>query len=214
MVTVAPELPGARELVRAARAAGAVVAIGHSDAGYAEALAAVDAGATAATHLFNGMRPLHHRDPGVVGAALDAGLFCELVLDGHHLDPAVVRLVFRLLPDRAVLVTDAIAAAGLPDGDTTLGGRAVRVTGGVARLADSGALAGSTLTMAGAFRRGVVEAGLDVVAVAAAAATNPARLLGLGDRLGEIRAGLAADLVVLDEAFEVQGVWAAGRPVR
>jgi N-acetylglucosamine-6-phosphate deacetylase len=167
-----------------------------------------------ATHLFNGMRPLHHREPGIAGAALDAGLFCELVADGHHLHPAVVRLVVRLLPDRAVLVTDAIAAAGLPDGETTLGGRGVRVTGGAARLVEGGALAGSTLTMAEAVRRSVVDAGLDVVPVAAAAATNPARLLGLGDRLGEIRAGLAADLVLLDDALAVRGVWAAGRRER
>jgi N-acetylglucosamine-6-phosphate deacetylase len=211
MVTVAPELTGAGAFVRAVRDAGVIVAIGHTDAGYDRAAEVIGAGATVATHLFNGMRPLHHREPGVIGAALDAGVFCELVNDGHHLHPAIVRLVFRMLPERVVLITDAVAAAGMPDGELTLGGQPVRVIAGVARLASNGALAGSTLTMAEAFRRSVLDSDLDVVAVAAAASTNPARLLGADHRVGEIRAGLVADLVVLDDRFEVRSVYAAGQ---
>lgn len=210
MITVAPELPGGLDLIRAARAAGLLVAIGHSDATYDEALAATAVGASVATHLFNGMPPLHHRDPGLVGAAVDAGLACELINDGQHIHPAVIRLVAAAMPDRLVLITDAIDATGMPDGTTVLGGQEVTVADGVARLSRTGALAGSTLTMDEAVRRSVVDVGLDVRIVAAAAATTPARLLGIGDRRGEIRAGLAADLVLLDEELRLQRVMLAG----
>lgn len=208
-VTVAPELAGALELIADLRAAGIVAAIGHSDATYAQARAAIDAGAGLATHLFNGMRPMHHREPGIVGAVLDSDLPAELINDGVHLHPAVLSLVARN-PSRAILVTDAIDAAGIGDGAFSLGGQPVQVRDGQARLLSTGGLAGSTLTMDQAVRRAVLDSGLPMELAAAAAATNPARVLGLQDECGAIAPGLAADLVVLDDDLRVLRVMAAG----
>jgi N-acetylglucosamine-6-phosphate deacetylase len=145
-----------------------------------------------------------------VGAALASDLACEVINDGIHVHPAITAMVARP-PSRLVLVTDAIDAAGMGDGDVVLGGQAVRVRDGEARLADSGSLAGSTLTMDSAVRRAVVECGLSVVAASAAASGNPARVLGMSASFGAIAAGLAADLVVLDSELRVESVLAGGR---
>lgn len=179
MMTLAPELPGALALIERLRTLGVIAALGHSDASYEVAMAAVAAGATQVTHLFNGMAPLHHRAPGLAGAALDARLACELINDGRHLHRGVVRMVFRLVP-QPLLITDAIDAAGVGDGVFDLGGQEVQVQGGEARLVRSGSLAGSTLTMDDAVRRAVKEDGLEIEEVSAAASGNPARVLGLG----------------------------------
>jgi N-acetylglucosamine-6-phosphate deacetylase len=186
VITLAPELPGAAGLIEAAAGAGVIAAIGHTDATADVTAAAVDGGATHATHLFNGMRPLHHREPGPVGALLDRDeVSCEVIADGVHLHDTAVRLVARAAgPGRLVLITDAMAAAGMADGSYPLGSLRVAVAGGVARLAGAdgpGAIAGSTATMAGVVRR-AVAAGLPVTEVAAAASTTPARILGLRDR--------------------------------
>jgi N-acetylglucosamine-6-phosphate deacetylase len=212
MVTLAPELPGGLDAVRAVVDAGAVAAAGHTDAGYQQTRAAIDAGVRVATHLFNAMRPVHHREPGPVLAALaDPRVTVEVINDGAHLHPAVVRGVLAAAgPGRVALVTDAISAAGMPDGRYVLGGRAVTVRDGVARLAGGGALAGSTLTMHRAFRRAVREAGASLVEAASMAATVPAAALGLG-RVGALRPGWRADAVLLDPALELVGVLAAGR---
>jgi len=216
VITVAPELPGATALIAAAVRAGVTVAVGHTDATAEVTSAAVDAGATHATHLFNGMRLLHHREPGAAGALLDRDeVTCEVIADGVHLHDTTVRLVARAVgPGRLVLITDAMAAAGRPDGDYRLGSLRVNVSGGVARLADrtgpAGPMAGSTATMDDIVRR-AVAAGLPVSAVAAAASTNPARVLGLGDRVGALRPGLEADLVVCDDEFRLTAVMAGGQ---
>ena len=209
MMTLAPELDGALALIPRLRQQGIVAAIGHSDATYEEARAAIRAGADHATHLFNGMGPLHHRTPGLVGAALEAGIPCELINDGRHVHPAVITLVCRLI-DCPVLITDAIDATGVGDGTFDLGGLAVHVQDGEARLASTRSLAGSTLTMDEALRRAVQDSGLPIEEAAAAAATNPARVLGLDDRLGSIAPGRRADLVVLDDGLAVGRVMAAG----
>ena len=236
VITIAPELPGAASLIKAAARAGVTVAVGHTDATADIASAAVDIGATHATHLFNGMRPLHHREPGPAGALLDRDeVTCEVIADGVHLHDTVIRLAARAAgPGRLVLITDAMAAAGMPDGSYRLGSMRVDVAGGVVRLAGGGepgaagasagtvgacagtvgAIAGSTATMADVVRH-AVAAGLPVTTVAAAASTTPARVLGLGDRTGALRAGLDADLVVCDEEFRLravmrQGEWVAG----
>jgi N-acetylglucosamine-6-phosphate deacetylase len=212
MVTLAPELAGGLDAVRLLADRGVVAAIGHTDATYDEACAAIDAGARLGTHLFNAMRPLHHRDPGPVGALLDSPVDVELIADGVHLHPAVLRTVFAAKPGRCILVTDAMAAAGAPDGDYRLGPMTIEVRGGVARLADgtgTGAIAGSTLTMAAAVRFAAGEAGLPLLDVVHAAATAPARAWGLTD-VGALEAGRRADLVVLDDRLEVVRVMRAG----
>ncbi|KQV67878.1 N-acetylglucosamine-6-phosphate deacetylase [Nocardioides sp. Root122] len=212
MVTLAPELAGGIDAVRLLADRGVVAAIGHTDATYDEARAAIDAGSRLGTHLFNAMRPLHHRDPGPVGALLESPVDVELIADGVHLHPAVLRTVFAAKPGRCLLVTDAMAAAGAPDGDYRLGPMEVEVREGVARLADghgTGAIAGSTLTMAAAVRFAAREAGLPLLDVVHAASTAPARAWGLSD-VGALEAGRRADLVVLDDRLEVVRVMRAG----
>jgi N-acetylglucosamine-6-phosphate deacetylase len=209
-ITVAPELPGALDVIGDAVAAGAIAAIGHTDATFAEARAAMEAGAALATHLFNGMRPIHHREPGPAGAALSGDLACEVINDGIHVHPAITSLVNRT-PGRLVLVTDAIDAAGMGDGEVVLGGQLVQVRDGQARLARTGSLAGSTLTMDVAVRRAVQVSGLSVADASAAASGTPARLLGRRHEFGAIEAGLAADLVVLDPDLTLRRVLSAGR---
>jgi N-acetylglucosamine-6-phosphate deacetylase len=215
VVTLAPERPGGLELVRAIAEAGVVPAIGHTQAGYERASAAIDAGVRLSTHLFNAMPGLHHRDLGTVGAALSRDeVVCELVNDGVHLRPEVVALVFHAAGARVALVTDAIAAAGMADGDYDFGRMPLRVRGGVARLAGAQTIAGSTLTMAAALRRAVIDVGVPIGEAVAAASTTPARVAGIGDRAGSIEPGKAADLVVLDADLEVAGVMAGGAWVR
>jgi N-acetylglucosamine-6-phosphate deacetylase len=208
-VTLAPELPGALDLIADVIGAGAVPAIGHTDGTYPDARAAIKAGARLATHLFNGMRPLHHREPGVIGAALASDLACEVINDGIHVHPAITTLVAGR-PQRLVLITDAIAATGVGDGQFVLAGQQVRVHGGEARLTATGALAGSTLTMDETVRRAVLDCRLPIEVASAAASANPAGVLGIGDSCGAIVAGHAADLVVLDDDLCVARVMAAG----
>jgi N-acetylglucosamine-6-phosphate deacetylase len=212
MMTIAPELPGALDAIRFLASEAVVPAIGHTDATYDETMAGIAAGARVATHLFNGMRPPHHRTPGPAYALLGSRtVVCELVADGHHLHDGT--LVFAAAaggPSRTALVTDALAPAGLSDGSYELGGQAIEVTGGVARLAGNGAIAGSTLTMAAAFRR-AVSVGIPITDAAAMAATTPARVIGLGARLGALSPGLRADAVVLDDDLAVRQVLHGGR---
>jgi len=216
VITLAPELPGAARVIEAATRAGVTVAAGHTDATAGVTLAAVDAGATHATHLFNGMRPLHHREPGAAGALLDRDeVTCEVIADGVHLHDIAIRLAARVTgPGRLVLVSDAMAAAGMPDGRYRLGSVRVTVAGGVARLLEDsgqvGAIAGSTATLAGVVRH-AIAAGLPVPDVAAAASTTPARVLGIGHRTGALRPGLAADLVVCDDDFRPRAVMHHGQ---
>jgi N-acetylglucosamine-6-phosphate deacetylase len=212
-MTLAPELPGALELIARLRAGGAVASVGHSDATYAQVSAAVKAGARAATHTFNAMRPLHHREPGVVGAVLDlAELSTELICDGVHVDPAALRLVHRAKGTPGVrLVTDAMQAAGMADGEYLLARTRVRVSGGRALLAEKPeTIAGSTLTMEEAVRNAVGFLGVDVPAAAQMAAGNSARLLGLAERKGALGPGFDADLVVLDDELRVRATMIAG----
>lgn len=215
MVTLAPELANSLDAIRQLDERGVIAAVGHTDGTWEQARAAIDAGATVATHLFNGMRPLHHREPGAVAALLeDERVAVELICDLVHLHPAVAALAAqRAGPDRTVLVTDAISATAAADGEYRLGDLAVTVRGGVPRLAD-GSLAGSTLTMDDAFRNLVRGCGLDVERAVAATSTGPARLLGLADRVGAVREGLAADLVVLDAQLRLRGVLKHGQWVQ
>lgn len=206
MVTLAPELPGALDATRTLVEAGVVVAVGHTDATYEQTRAALAAGATAGTHLFNAMPPLHHRDPGPVGALLESSAYLELVADGVHVHPAVLALSWR--DGRTVLVTDAMAATGAGDGSYRLGALSVEVHDGVARLG-SGAIAGSTATLDASLRLAVAEAGVPLPDAIAAVTSTPADLLGLTD-VGRIEPGAWADLVVLSPELEVERVMRRG----
>jgi N-acetylglucosamine-6-phosphate deacetylase len=212
MVTLAPELEHGLETVRHVIEAGAIAAVGHTDASYEVVQRAIEAGATVATHLFNAMTPVHHREPGpVIALMADERVTVELILDGVHLHPAVAAHVRRAVGARRIaLVTDAIAAADMGDGDYVLGGMAVRVEQGVARLVEGGSIAGSTLTMDHAFRFAVQRAGFSMTEAVLAASANPARVLGLADRTGALAVGLDADLVVLDADLRVERVMARG----
>ncbi|HEY6737433.1 MAG TPA: N-acetylglucosamine-6-phosphate deacetylase [Actinopolymorphaceae bacterium] len=215
MVTIAPELEGGEDAVRQIVDGGAVAAIGHTDATYEQARRAIDlagpAGAVA-THLYNAMPSLHHREPGPVAALLeDPRVTVELVADGFHVHPSMLGLAIRAAGvDRVALVTDAMDAAGMPDGEYELGGLAVRVENGLVRLVEGSSIAGSTLTMDAALRYVVREVGVPLDQAARMVAANPARALGLND-VGEIRSGLRADLVVLDDDLTVEAVMVGGR---
>jgi len=201
MVTIAPELHGGVKAVRQLAESGVIAAIGHTDGGEEQLLPAIDAGATVATHLFNGMRPLHHREPGPVGALLDdERITIELICDLVHLHPTVVRLAAKHAGrNRTVLITDAMSATDAADGRYTLGRLEVDVHDGVATLADNGSLAGSTLTMDTAFRNLVQGAKLGILDAVHATSQRPAELLGIADRTGMLCTGYVADIVVLDQ---------------
>ncbi|MGH3880350.1 MAG: N-acetylglucosamine-6-phosphate deacetylase [Actinophytocola sp.] len=212
MVTIAPELDGAVPAVKRLVDAGVLAAVGHTDALAEDVVPAVDAGASVATHLFNGMRPLHHREPGPIGMLLDdERVTVELICDLVHLHPTVVRLAARHVgTGRTVLITDAISAAAAGDGVYDIGGLEVTVTDGVPTLAGGGSLAGSTLTMDAAFRNLVHSCGLGVLEAVNAASTRPAELLGLGNVTGRLAPGYAADLVLLDEGLHPNAVMKSG----
>lgn len=215
MVTLAPERTGAHEAIRSTVDAGAVAAVGHTEATYSQTRAAIDAGATVATHLFNAMRPIHHREPGPVIALLeDPRVSVEIIADGVHVDAALYRHVARSAgPDRLSLVTDAMAAAGMADGDYRIGPLAVEVTGGVAHLAGTDTIAGSTATMDRLFGFVVAHAGLPrdeaLLQAVRQSSVNPARALGLPSP--ELKPGSTADLVVLDGDLAVSAVLCGGR---
>lgn len=213
MVTIAPERPGALDAIRLLRDRGVVAAIGHTDATYEQTAAGIGAGASVATHLFNAMRPLHHRDPGPVAALLESpSVVCEQIADGVHLHDATLRHVVRFAGARRVaLITDAMAAAGMPPGAYELGGQEVTVADGVARLAGDGTIAGSTLTMDAALRR-TVHSGVSIVDAVTMASATPAAVLGLDDR-GALEPGRRADVVLLDDELRVTAVLRAGARV-
>ena len=211
-VTLAPELPGAPATIRTLVDAGVAVAVGHSAADYATALAAFDSGASILTHAFNGMRGIHHRAPGPVAAATRSPqVTLEVINDGVHVHPEVVRLAVAGAPGRIALITDAMAAAGSSDGRYRLGTLAVTVTDGVARADQGGSIAGSTLTLDAALRRAVTEVGVPLEEAVTALTETPARAIGRGRDLGLLAPGYAADAVLLGDDFEVEAVFAAGR---
>lgn len=210
MVTIAPELPGGLELISYLKEQGVVIAAAHSDATYEEAKLAFAAGASHVTHCFNGMRPIHHRDPGLIVAAFEEPhVSLQAIVDQVHLHPAIVRLMHRLKgPEGMVLITDALQAMGLGDGNYIFGGHHVTVSEGIARLAD-GTLASSTVTMNEALR--LTEAnGISMEDAVHMASTTPARILGLSHK-GKIEVGYDADLVLMDERYQVQWTMIEGK---
>ncbi len=210
LITLAPEAAGDLSLVRALVTAGFRVQLGHSNASYEQALATLQAGATGFTHLFNAMSPLHHREPGLVGAALAHATHAEIIADLTHVHPGAIQVALRCVPG-LFCVSDATAATGMPDGAYQLGRQTVHKCLGAVRLAD-GTLAGSTLTLDQALRN-LVQLGVPLGAAAQRCSTVPAGYLGLSDR-GLIAPGLRADVVLLDADLRVQEVFIAGRRVQ
>lgn len=211
LLTLAPELAGAQRLVETARRRNVVVSAGHSAALFEEAYRAFDGGVAGVTHLFNAMSPLHHREPGLPGAAFAHQLsVCSIIADGRHVHPEAVSLAFRLLgPDRLCLVTDAVAATGMGSGEYPLATRRVYLDDGdVPRLGD-GTLAGSVLTMDEALRNVLAFTGCTVPEAARMAATTPAKLIG-EHRKGRLAPGYDADVTVLDPGLSVEAVYKGG----
>ncbi len=212
MVTVAPEIEGTRGLIEHFKDR-VLFSIGHTSADHATTVAALEWGACHFTHLYNAMTPLHHRDPGVVGAAFTSvDATAELIADGVHVHPAAMRIAVQLMPHRIALVTDAMRACGLSEGAYKLYDYEVTVADGAARLAD-GTLAGSVLTMGGAVKNMVELAGLPLETVIPLATEVPASIAAVADRKGKIERRYDADVVALNERFEVERVWARGHEV-
>jgi N-acetylglucosamine-6-phosphate deacetylase len=213
ILTMAPELLGAAPCIDAARKAGLVVAMGHTDATYEQARAAIARGVRHAVHVYNAMRPFSHRDSGVIGAVLTTpDVTAELIADGVHVEEAAMRILLQAKgPGCVILVSDGISATGMPDGNYMLGKFQVTVAGGVCRNAE-GKLAGSTLTLDRALRN-IVEMGFSLSDAVRMLTENPARLLGIEFKKGALRTGADADIVLLDEGLQVANVWARGVPL-
>ena len=209
IVDVAPELPGAETFIRQASTLCAVSAA-HTNANYDEACAAFDAGCSHVTHLFNAMTPIHHREPGVIGAAAERdAVTAEMICDGLHVHPSAVRMAFKLFPERLCLISDALRCCGMPEGTYDLGDQPVILKDGAARLAD-GTLAGAAKNlfdgMKNAIRFGIPEE--DAIR---AATLHPAQVICAADKIGSIAAGKLADFVVCDNEFNVNSVYIGGR---
>ena len=212
LVSIAPEEPGAMEFIEAVEGE-VTVSIAHTTADYDTAMEAFRLGARQVTHLFNAMPPFSHRAPGVVGAALDTPICnVELICDGVHIHPSVVRATFKMFgPKRVILVSDTMRAAGMPDGDYTLGGQAVTVKGKLATLAD-GTMAGSVTNLMNCMRT-AVSFGIPLEDAVWAAAVNPARAIGIFSRMGSLEPGKRANVVVLDQNLELKDVFFRGELV-
>lgn len=211
LVTVAPEEPGAIPFIREASKV-CTVSLGHTTADYATAAAAYAAGASHATHLFNAMPPLHHREPGVVAAAYDAGASAELICDGLHIHPAVVRMVFALFGERTVLITDSLRCAGMPDGEYLLGGQPVTLKAGRATLMGTDILAGSRIHLMDGLRNAIAF-GVPLPQAVTAATSAPARAIGREREIGAIAPGLSADFLLLDRNLTLRAVYVNGREI-
>jgi N-acetylglucosamine-6-phosphate deacetylase len=213
-VTMAPERPHFAESARLLREAGVVVAVGHTAATFEQTSAAIDNGATLLTHAFNGMPGVHHRAPGPVFAFVeDSSSWLEVINDGAHVRAEMIRMLCGLAPGRVALVSDAMAATGVGDGRYRLGDLEVEVQGGVARLTEGRAIAGSTITLDVAVARAVQEVGLTPRAAVEAATAVPAQILGVADRFGRLEPGYVADAVLFDQDWQIRSVWIDGRPL-
>ena len=221
LITIAPETEGAMEFIKTHAASGpegnvrcgddkVVVSLGHSDCGYDTAMEGFKAGADHVTHLYNAMNGLHHRKPGIPGAAADADAWVELICDGLHVHESVIRHAFKAYPGRVVLISDSIAPSGLPDGQYSSGGLPVFLKAGEIRLED-GTLAGSGITLFEGLKRCVTRFGVPEEEAVLAATYNPAVSVGLAGTCGRIASGLDADFLIIGGDFDLDAVYIAGR---
>ena len=208
IVTVAPEEPDAVDFIREVSRL-CTVSLGHTTASYETACAAYEAGAAHTTHLFNAMPALLHREPGVIAAAMDYGASVELITDGLHIHPAVVRLTHNLFGDKLVLISDSLRCAGMPDGEYELGGQPITMKSGRAALTGTDTLAGSSIHLMDGLRR-AVSFGIPLECAVLAATLAPARVIGMEGRIGTLRSGAYADIVILDAELSVKAVYING----
>jgi N-acetylglucosamine-6-phosphate deacetylase len=214
LVTIAPEMPGAIGLIKYLYKQGIIASVGHTNATYVQTQAGIQAGLSHVTHTFNAMRELHHREPGVVGAALTSPeLMVEVIADGIHIHPVVLKILTKIKEgEKVVLITDAMRAAGLKEGTYDLGGQEVIVTKGQARLKDE-TLAGSVLTMDKAVKNMVNKIGIQLPKAIQMASFNPARSIGIDDKKGSLEPGKDADIVILNKNLETELTIVAGKIV-
>ena len=214
LVTIAPEMPGAIDFIRWLHQQGIIVSVGHSNATYKQVQEGIQAGLSHVTHIFNAMRGLHHREPGVVGAALSSPkLIVEMIADGVHLHPMVLKMLTQIKEsEKLVLITDAMRAAGFKEGTYDLGGQEVMVTQGQAKL-KNGTLAGSVLTMDKAVKNLVTKVGISLLNAVQMASYNPAKCLGIDDRKGSLELYKDADIVILNKNLETELTMVAGKVV-
>jgi len=209
LVCVAPELDGAMEFIEIVSRV-ATVSLAHTNADYDTAMKAFDKGAGHVTHLYNAMSAYNHRMPGIVGAAMDAGAYVEVISDGFHLHPSVIRGIYKMFPNRVCMISDSLRCTGLPDGDYESAGLPIKVINGKAMLADESAIAGSTITLMQGLKI-AVSLGISLADAAMAATLYPAQSLGIDDKYGVIKPGAAADFVLLDGSLNLQKVYIAGQ---
>lgn len=211
LITLAPEEAGALDFIKEVSPI-CSISVGHTTADYDTAMAAYQAGASHATHLYNGMPGLHHRMPGVIGAAYDSGAFVELITDGFHIHPSVIRMTFQLFGQQLVLISDSLRCAGMPDGDYVLGGQPITMSGGKAVLSGSDTLAGSSIHLMEGIRR-CVKFGVPLEVAVYAATKAPARAIRMEQELGSLKVGRWADFVALDQDLKVKAVYINGRKI-
>ena len=211
LMCVAPELPGAIDFIKSVSQT-AKISLAHSTADYVTAMDGFGSGATHITHIFNGMNPFLHREPGIIGAALDSNAFVELICDGYHIHPAVIRATFRMFPRRVCLISDSLKCTNLPDGEYDSGGLAVIIENGRAMLKDGSTLAGSTISLLQGVRN-AVSLGIPLADAVMAASYNCAESLGLEKKIGSLIPGAYADFVLLDSNLNIQKVYISGKEV-
>lgn len=208
LITVAPEIEGALEFIREAKDV-CTVSLGHSTANYEQAMAGFEAGASHVTHLFNGMQPFHHRDPALVGAALDAGANVELICDGFHIHPAMIMATYKMFGEKLIIISDSLRCAGMPDGDYDLAGQPIVVKNGQARLLD-GTIAGSSSNLLEELRN-VVSYGMPIEDAIRAMTEIPAKSIRMFDSIGSLETGKCADFIVLDENLQLKATVIDGK---
>ncbi|MDY4692939.1 MAG: N-acetylglucosamine-6-phosphate deacetylase [Blautia sp.] len=214
-ITVSPEVPGVPEAIRDIISLGMKVAIGHSGADYDTSWHCINEGAVSATHTFNAMKLLHQHYPAIMGAVLESDIYCEAICDGRHLHPGTVRFLLKMKGmDKVIAITDSIMAAGLPDGEYMLGVNEVVVKDGDAKLKYGGSRAGSTLTTGQALKNIISFTGKSLEEVLPLLTANPARMLGVYDRIGSLDPGKDADIVILDKTYSVVDTFVKGRKIQ